>query len=209
MTTAHPPLHEAGRLAGFAYEVGRLRFVLRDFYHEGAYAAPNVAEHIYRVSMLAWLIAETEGANVEAVLKMALIHDLPEVRTMDFGVIAAQYSHVQEEKAAHDILADIFPQALKDWEAYEARDTFEAKIVKDADLLDVVLECKEAKCRGLDYPSFWDEELLMFPERLHTQTAKTLFDEIWASHPMEWTRGLYAKRKACIAQNISPKFKVA
>lgn len=202
-------MQEKGALAGFGYEVGRLRFILRDFYQDGITSAANVAEHTYRVAMLAWTIAESEDADVGEVLKMALAHDLPEVRTLDFGVIASQYSSAKEHQAATDIMGKVLPAGLVAFEAYEARQTPEAKIVKDADRLDVVLECKELKCRGLDYPEQWDEELLTYREKLNTESARRMFDDIWAAHPMDWTLPLHSNRLNAIRQNTAYKLKVA
>lgn len=200
---------EKGALAGFSYEVGRLRFILRDFYQDGMPTAANVAEHTYRVAMLAWVIAEAEGADVGQVLKMALAHDLPEARTMDFGVIAAQYCTVNEHKAAQDMMGKVFPAGLEAFEVYEARTTQEAKIVKDADRLDVLLECKELKCRGLDYPTVWDEELQLYRDKLTTETARRMFDDIQAAHPMDWTVQFQRNKMQALRQNLSHKLKAA
>jgi putative hydrolases of HD superfamily len=205
MSTPHTPRP----LADFAYEVGRLRFINRDFYIDGVNRPANVAEHSYRVSLLAWLIAEGEGADVGEVLKMAIIHDLPEVRTLDHGIISSQYNAVHEERAAEDLLKPTLPQALEAFHKYEQRLSKEAKIVKDADRLDVVLECKELKCRGFDYPAIWNEELTAYRDLLTTQTARQMFDDIQASHPMDFTVPMNRQKLEKLKQNQNHKLKVA
>jgi putative hydrolase of HD superfamily len=201
--------HQQRPLADFAFEVGRLRFINRDFIQEGIHRPSNVAEHSYRVSVLAWLIAEGEKADVGEVLKMAIIHDLPEVRTLDHGLISSQYNAVHEDKAAQDLFGQALPKALVSFHAYEERLSDEAKIVKDADRLDVVLECKEFKMRGLQYHPIWDEELACYRDLLFTETARKLFDDIQASHPMDFTLPLtrFKLEKLKAKQNF--KLKVA
>lgn len=45
--------------------------------------AESTASHIFRMTILSWLLAKKEKLNIEKVLKMALIHDLCEVFTED------------------------------------------------------------------------------------------------------------------------------
>jgi putative hydrolase of HD superfamily len=205
MTTKHTNTSRAA----FAYEVGRLRFVLRDFYMDGISSAANVAEHTYRVSMLAWLIAETEGVDVGEVLKLSLIHDLPEVRTLDHGILPSQYVREQDEQAAEDMLSGILPSGLKAWHEYEARESVASKIVKDADRLEVLIECKELAFRGMKYPAFWDEELSLYPNLMFTKTAKDMCQEIWDMHPMAWQESFYRHKINALQQRVSHKLKVA
>jgi putative hydrolases of HD superfamily len=69
------------------FEVGTMRHLARAWRQFGGAPFANVAEHSYRVLWIALLLARAEGADVGRVLKMALIHDLPETRTGDFNYV--------------------------------------------------------------------------------------------------------------------------
>ena len=58
-------------------------------------------------------------------------------------------------------------------------DALEAKIVKDADNLEVDIELKELEERGSQLPKKWQAVRRMVrDEKLYTQSAKELWDEI-------------------------------
>ena len=191
-------------LGNCAYEIGILRFVNRDFIQGGVQSA-NVAEQSYRVAMLAWVIADRENANVGEVLKMALAHDFPEIRTLDQGIVSAQYNVTEEAKAAQDAFAPVLPDALTSWQNYEERQTLEAKIVKDADRLDVFLECRELASRGLQIPNYWLDELNQYLDMYTTETAKALHKAAATTHPGEWNKTLHLRKLNKIANGQSHK----
>lgn len=194
--------------ANFAYEVGTLRFVPRDFISNGVKSSANVAEHTYRVAMLAWLIAEHEGADTGKTVQIALVHDLPEARTQDHGVVSSQYVVEEDHRAAKDQMQTVLPNGLKLHQEYEDRLSLESKIVKDADRLEVALECWELKMRGFDYPEFWSVELDNYPGLFHTQTAKDLFLQTKDLHPCEWTRAFYEKKITAMNNGTTHKLKL-
>lgn len=81
---------------------------------------------------------------------MALVHDLPETRTSDLSYVQKVYVKADDDTAAKDSLAktmfeDFYSVILNE---YEKRESIEAKIVKDADNLDVDLEMKELEERS-------------------------------------------------------------
>jgi 5'-deoxynucleotidase YfbR-like HD superfamily hydrolase len=50
-----------------------------------------VAEHSFRVGILAYVIAVQEGANADRAATLGLFHDLPETRTGDANSISKRY----------------------------------------------------------------------------------------------------------------------
>ena len=141
------------------YEIGSLRNVPRGWrQHLGMDCASNL-EHMIRVAWLALIIARMEGIkSEEKILKMALVHDIAEARVSDLSYVQKVYIKADEERAAADLFAST---AISDYEEilkeYEKRDSLEAKIVKDADNLDVDLELKEYEERGSRLPEKWQE----------------------------------------------------
>ena len=69
----------------FLFEVGSLRNVQRGWRQHFGLDVANNLEHTFRVMVLALMIARKEGVkDEEKVMKMALVHDLAETRTVDF-----------------------------------------------------------------------------------------------------------------------------
>ena len=150
----------------------------------------NILEHTMRVVLLALMIARGEGVkNEEKIIKMALVHDLAETRTTDLSYVQKVYVKADEEKSATDLfdrtsLVDLNTQILKE---YEKRESIEAKIVKDADNLEVDLELKELEAQGSQLPKKWIKMREMVRnEKLYTDTAKKMWDEIQKSDPDSW-----------------------
>lgn len=65
----------------FLYEIGCLRFIPRAWQQLLVPSGANLAEHILRVMWIAIVIAKYEKADIDKVIKMALVHDVSESRT--------------------------------------------------------------------------------------------------------------------------------
>ncbi|MBI4363505.1 MAG: HD domain-containing protein, partial [Candidatus Doudnabacteria bacterium] len=71
------------------YEIGAFRFVNRTWVQMLSPEFASTTEHTYRVMWLSLIIAKYEGVtNYEKILKMALVHDLPESRTGDVHYVS-------------------------------------------------------------------------------------------------------------------------
>jgi putative hydrolase of HD superfamily len=128
----------------------------------------SVASHSFGVSVTAMLLADklmAQGVtvDVEKVLRMALLHDWAEVRVGDMPRTATLYfgseARRQAETAAFsDIVNDLDEgQYGSLYNDYERRESLEARLVKAADVLDLliqVLALERAGARGLD--EFWE-----------------------------------------------------
>lgn len=171
------------------FEIGSLRFTDRTWKQFMRCQVANNAEHSFRVAWLALLIARKERANEQTVLKMALLHDLSETRTGDVNYVARMYTERDDDTAYRDILANTSLE--QDFGAlaveYKARETIEAKVVKDADNLEVDLEIQELISQGSKMAEKWvaDRRAGVYP-KLHTETAKKLFDAIYGADPDSW-----------------------
>jgi putative hydrolase of HD superfamily len=151
--------------------------------------APSVAAHIHRVAMVALMLARAEGANVEKTLIMALVHDVPETRTGDPTLFQKPFVKKDDHLAA---LTQFEGTSLADMPAllaeYEARESLEAKVVKDADMLVAELELCELTARGHKEPTMFMEERMSVLPRLRTTTAQKMFQLIQATSPFDWIR---------------------
>nr|ALS88857.1 HD domain protein [uncultured bacterium] len=128
----------------------------------------SVAAHSFGVSATAMLLADKCVArgvaiDIEKVLRIALLHDWAETRVGDMPRTATMYfgadARKQAETAAfRDIVSDVDSEGAYAnlYDDYELRRSLEARIVKAADVLDLLIEVlalERAGARGLD--EFW------------------------------------------------------
>lgn len=130
----------------------------------------SVAAHSFGVGVTAMLLADefiSRGISldVEKVLRIALLHDWAEVRVGDMPRTATFYFGSDARKEAEtaafsDVVRDVdsakglYGSLYSD---YEQRSSLEARLVKAADVLDLlvqVLALERAGARGLD--EFWE-----------------------------------------------------
>jgi 5'-deoxynucleotidase len=128
----------------------------------------SVAAHSFGVAVTAMFLADDllrqgVGVDVEKVMRMALLHDWAETRIGDMPRTASAYfvpeSRREAESAAFAEIVSSMNGASRYRELhedYERRESLEAKLVKAADVLDLliqVLALERAGARGLD--EFW------------------------------------------------------
>lgn len=172
------------------YELGALRLIPRQWQRFHLPHLQNLTEHHFRVVWLALIIAAHEAkGNTEKIIKMALVHDVAESRTGDVDYLARQYVKRDELRAIKDIFNGTILEAefVELWHEYEERETIEAKIVKDADNLDVDLDLREQGSSGHNLEKQWTKQRAFVGNfKLFTKTAKKMHKEIWQSNPHDW-----------------------
>jgi putative hydrolase of HD superfamily len=129
----------------------------------------SVAAHSFGVSVTAMLLVDEMKArgvalDTERVIRMALVHDWAETRLGDLPRTAAQYLGPQVRKEAEmtafaDIVAGTPTQTTLSGlhHDYEKRDSMEARVVKAADVLDLLIQAyalERSGATGLD--EFWE-----------------------------------------------------
>ena len=187
----------AKRDIDFLFEIGTLRNVPRAWQQILTGRVQNIAEHVFRTTMIAWIIAVGEKADVETVLKMCLIHDIGESRAGDIAFMHRDYVNRNEKLAEKHIFEDTIleKEARNLLKEYEERKTLEAKIVKDADNLDVDIELKEMAKIG-DTSAIGmqkDHRLKIRTKKLYTKTAQKMWDEVQKTDPNAWHQKLTNK----------------
>lgn len=129
----------------------------------------SVAAHSFGVSITAMLLADelVKGGielDMNKVLRMALVHDWAEARVGDMPRTATNYFGSDARKKAEtsafaDMIqgvsnSDLYRQLFQQ---YEERDSLESRLVKAADVIDLlvqVLALERSGARGLD--EFWE-----------------------------------------------------
>jgi putative hydrolases of HD superfamily len=161
MTTPEDPIEALLRLINRAE---RLEALPRTGWLVCGVAQPeSIAAHSYMVAIIALWIADhiDEPVDVAAMLRSALVHDLGESMLTDLPspvkrFVGAEALQAAEERAAKIVLADGGPAWQAAHDAYERRDSLEARIVKAADRIQMLAKALqyESQHRG-DTRRFW------------------------------------------------------
>lgn len=159
----------------------------------------SVAAHAWGVAYLVLALGDRfredlPGLDLDRALRLAVVHDVAEAETGDVATradsTADPVDRVAKEAAEREAMADLagpLPDRVRDaWEAYEARDSPEAVLVKECDLLDVCLQAVIYECDARYDPAAGepdafreyddlDEFFATTEPRLRTDTGRTLF----------------------------------
>jgi putative hydrolase of HD superfamily len=189
------------KLTSFFFEIGNLRKVIRA--HQQLLLSydlsDTIASHSFRVALIGYFLAKELGANADKVLKMCLIHDLEESRSMDHHWVSKRYVKVFEEEIREEQLKNLpHSEELRALSReYMERKSLEAKIAKDADLLDELFLLREYAWQGNKEAVKWlrgeraakgesEQEKIMF-----TKLTKEIAKEIKKQSPSLWWKNLW------------------
>lgn len=146
---AQPPLDpEIGQLFDFALELDRLKGVTRKVKPLGLDRYENSAEHSWQISVVALLLARysAEPVDLQRVLEILLVHDIPEIDNGDHFVFTRDATAMAAAEAiAAERIFGLLPgpegqRLLARWREYEERQTPEARLAFAADRLMPVLQ---------------------------------------------------------------------
>ena len=174
------------RIVEFLFEVGMLKRTPRTGYQFLGSGGESVADHSFRTAVIGYVLASMEpDADRSRVILMCLFHDFPEARIGDHNYVNKKYVTVDEEKAIGDQVKGLhFGTEIKELtNEFNVLDTLEAKLSKDADQLDLILELKEQ----LDLGNLHAKEWLLFAvKRVLTESGRKVAQEILASERDSW-----------------------
>ena len=175
--------------ANYLNEVGMLNDTPRSGFAFLGTGAQSVAEHIYRMLHVAFVLNRMNDAPVDELhlMRLVMFHDLPEARTADHNYVNRKY--VTED------LNRLLDDGAREWphgaeiaayiREFEADETPTACIAKDADQLELLLLLKKLGDLGNSHVDDWIGPLLA---RLKTDAGKQLAQEILATRWDEWYR---------------------
>ncbi|MBI4634149.1 MAG: HD domain-containing protein [Deltaproteobacteria bacterium] len=173
-------------ITNFLFEVGMLNKTPRTGFQFLGSGKESVAEHILRTIFIGYALCKLERDVDELrVLKICLVHDLPEARTGDMNYVSKKYVTVDEEKAVRELTDTLFfGEDIKGAiDEFNGKKTRESLLARDADQLALILQLKEYGDLGNKYSKEWIEFAL---QRLHTDTAKKLADNILKTDSSAW-----------------------
>jgi len=177
------------QLVKFLYESGLLKNVKRSGWSLLGIPSPeSVADHSYRTAVIGYFLAKMEGANPHKITTMCVFHDIQETRLGDLHKVGRRYLSFKEIE--RNVLKDQISfdrELFSQMEECQKRESKEAKIVRDADLLENILQAREYINVGYKDAQNWIENA---KKLLTTDSAKKLVMEIENISPNEWWDGL-------------------
>ncbi|MEU4428347.1 HD domain-containing protein [Actinoplanes sp. NPDC024001] len=176
--------------ADFFYEAGTLKRTARSGWALARMAnRESVADHSFRTALIAMTLAAMAGADPDRAATLALLHDLPEARLGDMHHLTRRYLDepkpfrqvIDDQTAglpapARDVLRDRAAQWLD-------QDSMEARLARDADVLDSVLHVRESLSDRPELEARWLDYLAA---SVQTETGRAVLADIRATDPDEW-----------------------
>jgi len=178
MDTLIPDPNDLAVLIRVVQEAGALKTLRRAGWARVGVPEPeSVADHSYRVALLALLLGPRLGLDAAAMVRIALVHDLGEAR---LGDITPADRIVATEKARREAIAfgeivQGLPEgpALFDlWREYESGATPEARAVRQLDKLEMAFQ-------ALAYEYAYHHALDEFWSSTRAALTEPLFIEIF------------------------------
>lgn len=182
---------QTAALIRLSHEAGHLKQTPRTGWLRAGVRAPeSVAEHSWRVSVLAYFIAHAEGCDAEHAAVLGMFHDLAEVRTGDIDWVGRNYlTKASDADVVRDQAAGLEPvqfagvtEAVRE---HAAAETAEALCAKDADKLECLLQGRQYEVEGYPLAHGWVETMCA---AVRTPTGKALAEAALTADPAEWWR---------------------
>ncbi|MFE7133264.1 HD family hydrolase [Streptomyces sp. NPDC057638] len=184
-------------VARFLYEAGTLKHARRTgWWMAGVRDPESVAEHSWRTSLIASVIAKLEGADPARAAFLAVWHDTQETRTGDVNHLGKKYSAPADPRAITADQVSGMPELLAATvreliEEYEAKESPEAICARDADKLECMLQGIEYRAQGYESAQRWIDNSR---GRIVTETGQQLADELLSQGPLEWLRAALGEK---------------
>ncbi|XP_010265347.1 PREDICTED: HD domain-containing protein 2-like [Nelumbo nucifera] len=151
--------------------------------NHGIKGAESIADHMYRMALMALIAGDLPGVNRERCIKIAIVHDIAEAIVGDItpadGVPKAEKSRREQE--ALDEMCEVLGGGLRAeeikelWAEYENNSSIEANLVKDFDKVEMILQALEYE---VDHGKVLDEFFLSTAGKFQTEIGKNWAAEI-------------------------------
>jgi len=184
-------------VAHFLWEAGTLKAARRTgWWMAGVRDPESVAEHAWRTSLMASVIATLEGADASRAAHLAVWHDSQETRTGDVNHLGKRYATPgNAETVTADQTAgmpEVLRVAVRAVVAeYEAGETPEAICARDADKLECMLQGLEYRAQGYEAAQRWVDNSRA---RIVTVSGQRLADQLLDQAPLDWLRAAMGER---------------
>lgn len=175
----------------FLFEMGMLKRAKRTgWWIAGVKDPETIAEHSFRVALIGATLAYMEGADAGRVALLCTLHDTQETRVGDIPWVGRRYvKAASNSEVTRDQLSQAHPAVAAGFQAavdeYEAAETREAKVARDADKLECMLQGLEYLAQGIRPAQEWVDSTRA---KLMTPSAIELADAAQNMSVTEWQR---------------------
>jgi 5'-deoxynucleotidase YfbR-like HD superfamily hydrolase len=186
-------VREIESVVRFAYEAGMLKRTPRVGWQlAGVPNGESVAEHSFRVAIIAYAIAHLEGANAERAATLGLFHDIPETRIGDVPSVGKSYVQTaapqlvitDQVAGLPDQLARHIIGLLTEHETAKTEGaSLEALCSRDADKIECLLQAREYQAAGNTQLQDWVDSSI---RSVTTRTGRSLAAFALTVPPSEW-----------------------
>ena len=181
------------QIADLLFEARMLKDLKRSGYAFLGKGSESVAEHCFTTVFICFVMARlVPRIDGERLTAMALVHDMAEARTGDFNYVQKKYAVVDEASAMAHFTRDLpfAPDILSLMAEFNAGQTPEAQLARDADQLSFILELKKLKDTGAAFPDRWLEVIV---DRLKTDLGRQMAGSILETRWDEWWMNGYTE----------------
>lgn len=173
------------KIVNFLFEVGTARNIFRTHHQVIRWSNDTIASHSFRTAIIGLILARLENMDEDKVFKMCLLHDLAELRTGDANFINKYYRTENEEKAIQEQWKNIIggKKIISLLKEYNDRKSKEARVSKDADILDQIFLQKEYLSQS---PYDFKKWHSYHEKRLKTKSALKIARLVFKTRAMDW-----------------------
>ncbi|GAB4840227.1 hypothetical protein Ancab_020992 [Ancistrocladus abbreviatus] len=151
--------------------------------NHGIKGPESVADHMYRMALMALIAGDLPGVNRERCIKIAIVHDIAEAIVGDItpsdGIPKEEKS--RREQAALNEMCEVLGGGMRAeeikqlWTEYENNSSLEANLVKDFDKVEMILQALEYE---MEHGKILDEFFLSTAGKFQTELGKSWAAEI-------------------------------
>lgn len=162
--------------------------------NHGIKGPESIADHMYRMALMALVAGDVPGLNRERCIKIALVHDIAEAIVGDItpsdGVPKEEKS--RREQAALNEMCEVLGGGMRAdeikelWLEYENNSSLEANLVKDFDKVEMILQALEYE---IEHGRVLDEFFLSTAGKFQTEMGRS------------WAAEIISRRKSRLPNN--------
>jgi putative hydrolases of HD superfamily len=169
----------------FMGHVGKLKQIERSgWVRSGIQNPESVADHSFRVTFMALVLADKAKVDQNKAIRMALIHDLAESLVGDLtpmDKVTSEEKSRLEEEAFTKICSDVDngSELVRLFKEYETGETAEAQFVKRLDKMEIMFQAHEY---GKSQPHINLRQFWNYIRGFDFGDLKEIYDDLEASH---------------------------
>ncbi len=190
-------MKQTKQLANLIYEAANVKRMLRTGWQRLGDNVEGVGEHSFMTAVIAYLLAKEineqkkseRTVSMEKILIMSIFHDFHEGRTGEMDKVAKLYMTRHEDKANIDIFEGVDDELLTLLNEYEAKQTLEALVVYEANVIAFGVECKILMERGNTHAKEWMDANSL---RVRLPESVELMDLLAKTDSQDWWKDIRA-----------------